>query len=218
MPAADRPKRIGKPLQSKTKLSLNTGSWATSKILTSSSAIIDKDVLAFLITCISGWTEAYSEEEKRAIIDTLPPAYRRYDLDAEGKLRCPIATDFVMEDRFLKRAVSRFNNDLRDGSYEPVWQCKARKAMQERQEGKFDEYLKQHVEDMFGDGNASRDDAGRLDHNAIDGGEADGQAASENNSDGEWVESKTRKINAKGKAAHGSRQSSRSGQEKSAID
>jgi hypothetical protein len=166
MPAADRPKRNVKATQVKS-LSLTTnnstakGSWATSKILTPSSAITapSTDIHAFLITCMSGF-DSYSEDEKRAIIDVLPEPYRKYNLNADNKLECPLSLDFVMTDPFLKRAISKFKNDVSEGYYDPTWQSKARVAMQERRDGVFDEYLKQHVEEMFGEGVGTDPDNG----------------------------------------------------------
>jgi hypothetical protein len=166
MPAADRRKRNSKAIQANTlSLTMNNsaakGSWATSKILTASSAITapSTDIYAFLITCMSGF-DSYSEAEKHAIIDVLPEPYRKYNLTAENKLECPLSLDFVMSDPFLKRAISKFKNDVSEGYYDPTWQSKARVAMQERRDGVFDEYLKRHVEKMFGDGVSSDPDNG----------------------------------------------------------
>ena len=228
MPAADRPKRSVKPTQNtskafsttkRTKASTTKGSWATSKILTPFSAIIAPsiDIQAFLITCISGF-DSYTEDEKRGIIDSLPPSYRHYNVDEEGKLPCPITTDFVMSDPFLKRGISKFKNDVEEGYHDPAWQTKARKAMQERREGKFDEYLKQHVEEMFGDGTASQQGSSRESDNAKvaekggnDGngfdqsgvmphanGDEDGDSGTLSSSDGEWVENKAKSRKIKG--------------------
>jgi len=140
----------------------NTGPWSSSRILNSSTPIVGKDILAFLVTCISGWQENYDEEEKHAIIDSLPPHYRKYDVDESGRLKCPVSVDLVLKDSHLKAAVARFKNDVSEGHYEKAWQNRARKAMQERQEGRFDEYLEQHAEEMFGeqpdDGSQNADD------------------------------------------------------------
>lgn len=100
---------------------------------------------------ISKWKTDYSDAEKRSIIDTLPTAYRVYQRDEAGSLVCPIEVDFIKCDPYLKRAISKFQEDVSEGSYEEKWQNQARKAMQERAEGKFDDYLQQHVEEMYGD-------------------------------------------------------------------
>ena len=213
MPAADRPKRSVKPVQAKSKAfstttsksSTTKGSWANTKILTPASAIITPsvDIHAFLVTCISGF-DSYSEEEKRGIIDSLPPAYRQYNIDTHGKLECPITVGFVMGDSFLKRAISKFKTDVDDGYYDPAWQTKARKAVQERREGKFDDYLKQHVEEMFGDGTTSQQ-SGSKEEGSVNGAEKGDMAepsgvlpdretsndgGTGTSSDGEWVENK----------------------------
>lgn len=153
----------------------------------------------------------YTEEEKRGIIDALPPSYRQYNLDESGKLLCPIAIDFVLSDSFLKRGVSKFKNDVEEGYYDPAWQTRARKAMQERREGKSDEYLKQHVEEMFGDGTASQqgsskdsdnanvaekggDNGNDFDQSGVStahaGGDEDGEPGTLSSSNAEWVENK----------------------------
>ena len=221
MPAADRPKRSVKSVQptstagittKTTKASTIKGSWAASKILTPSSAIISPsvDIHAFLVTCISGF-DGYTEDEKRGIIDSLPASYRQYNLDESGKLLCPITTDCVLSDSFVKRGVSKFVNDVEEGYYDPAWQTRARKAMQERREGKFDEYSKQHVEEMFGDGTASQqgsskdsDNADGAEKGGDDGkgfdqfrasttdavGDEDGESGILSSSDEEWAENK----------------------------
>jgi Asx homology domain len=221
---------MGKIVAAKSKGATTTssstkGSWANNKILTPASAIIapSSDIHAFLITCISGF-DSYSEEEKRGIIDSLPPPYRHYNVDSAGKLECPITTDFVMTDPFLKRATSKFKSDVDEGSYDPTWQTKARKAMQERREGQFDDYLEQHVDEMFGDGTTSQQsredvDGGGLHgdtHGAVDhfGGVVvnqpevnDDHVVDEDvgtSADGEWSGSKVRKTKrGTGKAATG---------------
>lgn len=152
------------------------GSWATSKILSPQSAIITQDIQSFLIAAISGWDTNYSDAEKRKIIDSLPSAYRVCDYDETGALKCPISVEFIMGDPYLKRGMSKFKEEVSEGSYEDRWQQQARKAMVERAEGKFDEYLKQHTEEMFGDAPADDEDAGPR----------SGNDADEMSSDGSW--------------------------------
>ncbi len=114
-----------------------------------------------------------------------------------------------MSDLFLKRGISKFKSDVEEGYYDLAWQTKARKAMQDRREGKFDDYLKQHVEEVFGDGTASQQSTSKEDVNdgfaekdrdqtiradpsglVLDAeGEEDGESGA--SSDGEWVENKT---------------------------
>ena len=98
-----------------------------------------------------------------------------------------------MRDPFLKRSVSKFKTDVEDGYYDPSWQSKARKAMQERREGQFDEYLKQHVEETFG-GTASHDQ-GKEAQNQVAGGQtSNGQdETGSSTDDGEWVANKAKK-------------------------
>ncbi|KIW54344.1 hypothetical protein PV05_06708 [Exophiala xenobiotica] len=162
-----------KSKSSKRAPSNKTGPWSTARILNSTSPVANKDIHAFLVQCISGWNENYTEEEKRAIIDRLPPRFHTHDVDEAGSLLCPISADFVLEDPYLKAAVPRFKQHVNEGYYEQGWQNKARKAMQERREGKFDAYLQEEIEAAFGDG----EDVGDNDPNVQEGGLS---------SDGEW--------------------------------
>lgn len=129
----------------------NRGPLSGDHILKPSSPIVSKDIHGFLLNCISEWDISYGEDDKRQIIDLLPPAYRIYDLDPAGKLTCPLSLEFVQRDPYLKAAVSKFKKDVEEGYYEKFWQNKARRAMQERRDGKFDDYLRENAEAMFGD-------------------------------------------------------------------
>ncbi|KAJ4502602.1 hypothetical protein HRR83_009018 [Exophiala dermatitidis] len=129
----------------------NTGPWSSLRILNSASPVLKKDIHGFLVTCISGWHDRYNEAEKRAIIDSMPPPYRQYELDDSGALVCPISVDFVLNDPHVRAAISRFKQDVSEGFYEKGWQNQARKAVKERQAGKFDTYLHEHVEEKFGE-------------------------------------------------------------------
>ena len=136
------------------RLQRNTGPWSSQRILNASSPIVETDIHTFLATTISGWNadaETYTEAEKRSIIDSLPPAHRKYETDQKGQLKCPLSTDFVLNDLFIKAATQQFKNDVGDGYYEKSWQNQASKAMQERREGRFDAYLREHAEECFGD-------------------------------------------------------------------
>lgn len=155
MPAADRPKRDPKKLQSfpvEPPPPKSGGSWTASKILTKSSGVANADIQAFLLTCVTGW-DSYDLEEQRGIINTLPADRRFFVLNPEtNKFTCPLAVDFVATDPHLKRATIRFKRDLDNGFYTQTWQRQSRQAMKDRAEGRFDDYLKQHIEDTFGDG------------------------------------------------------------------
>ena len=71
----------------------------------------------------------------------------------------PITPAFCSDDLYLKRAIARFKRDLKDGYYEKSWQDKAKKAHEERLEGKFDEYIRQHTEEMFAEDDVEQDGA-----------------------------------------------------------
>lgn len=128
----------------------NTGPWSSLRILTSTSPLLAKDIHPFLVTCVSGWSDKYNEEEKRAIIDSLPPKYRKYEAGADGRLICPISVEFVLDDPYIKTAVTKFQKDVSESCYEKGWQNQAKKAMQERQDGRFDGHLREDAEDTFG--------------------------------------------------------------------
>ncbi|KEF51258.1 uncharacterized protein A1O9_12608 [Exophiala aquamarina CBS 119918] len=138
-----------------------TGPWSSSRILNSTSPVASMDIHTFLVNCISAWDEKYDEAQKRAIIDSLPRPYRKYEFDGSGHLICPVSTGFLLEDPYFKSAIQKFKTNLIDGLYEKGWQNQARTAMQERSEGKFDTYLREKAECEFGScmGAQQRDDA-----------------------------------------------------------
>jgi hypothetical protein len=153
MPAADRPKRDpSKPPKAiyATEPPKTATSWAPARIFTRTSAVTNADLQAFLLTCITGWDD-YTKDEQRAIIDTLPEGRRMHVVDPESdKFTCPLDAQFVASDDHLKRAITRFQEDVAEGSYAPSWQEKAIQATREREEGKFDEYIRQLAEEKFG--------------------------------------------------------------------
>lgn len=67
---------------------------------------------------------------------------------------CPVDLEFLQNDGYVKAGVARFKRDLEAGVWEEKWQRDAHKAMQERKEGKFDQYLKDRAEEQFGDENS----------------------------------------------------------------
>ncbi|KIW67996.1 hypothetical protein PV04_03972 [Phialophora macrospora] len=154
----------------------SSGPWTSARVLNSSSQIVRTDIHAFLVTAISGWnvsSETYTEAEKRSLIDSLPVAYRKYELDDEGRLKCPLPTEFVLDDPYIKAATQRFKNDVADGYYEKSWQNQARRAMHDRRDGKFDAFLQERAEETFGDPRFDRDNvvegAGDVDMESSDG-------------------------------------------------
>jgi hypothetical protein len=196
MGAADRPKRDRNPAKKEyapvqpPKPTRPTGLWGPSRILTRNSGVVTADIRAFLLTCVTGW-DNYTIDEQREIINTLPKS-RRFHIEnpATGKLTCPLDAGFVANDAHLKRATLRFTDDVAEGHYTPSWQIKARQAMQERAEGRFDEYLKQHAEDRFGGDDSSLASERTGDERAAASNHNDeaeqGQAVEDESSDGEW--------------------------------
>ncbi len=129
-----------------------TGPWAAATILNSKSPIVSKDMVAFLSSCVANWDTNYTEEQKRSLIDSLPLRYRQYDVDDDtGRLVCPVSVAFVREDKYVRAATIKFKEAVRKGLYGKGWQNQARKAMQDRADGRFDEYLRELAEEEFGD-------------------------------------------------------------------
>lgn len=145
------------PPTKKKATSSYSGPWSSSRILNSSSPLASKDILPFLLACLSGWDSNYDETQKRAIIHVLPEKYRNHKYDDSGHLLCPVPLDFLLADPYLRSAVSKFKANLSDGFYEKSWQNQAAKAMQERKDGRFDSYLREKVETEFGVGGCTND-------------------------------------------------------------
>lgn len=176
------------------------------------SPLIEADLQAFLARCFTmdKW-QTYTDEERARIIKCLPPSQKlKHDTSSNEESRngnlshsekthstdgpihpnvcpdivdlIPLDTSKIATDTYIKRAVARYQRDLGDGYYEKSWLDKASRAHQERMDGKFDDYLKQHAEDIF-------EDSGSLDGNGQD--EADDLA--QVSEDGEYMDT-SRKI------------------------
>ena len=128
---------------------------SASRVLNCNTPILTQDIHGFITTALSPayWSQ-YSEAEKRKLIDLFPVAYRKYHTDGNGKLECPVTMEFLQSDTYVKAGMARFKRDVEAGCWEAKWQEQARTAMQERKEGKFDEYLKEHAEECFGEEDA----------------------------------------------------------------
>lgn len=126
------------------------------------SPILKQDIQSLFASTILDWL-SMTEDRKRNLINTFPPAYRNYDTDEAGKLKCPISAEFVANDSIIKRDVARFKRDVEAGFYVKKWQEEGKLAMKERVKGEFDEYLKQHAEDNFGEMKGVQKDYERVD-------------------------------------------------------
>ncbi len=157
------------------------------RVLSHNSPILNQDIHGFITTALSPvqWQQ-YTEEEKRKIIDLFPVACRRYHQDATGSLVCPVNIDFLQHDAYIKTGVARFKRDLENGCWEEKWQRDARKAMRERKEGKFDEYLKEHAQEQFGE-EAAAENVGQADGDDIDSDSDWGRENGRKNTDDEYV-------------------------------
>jgi Asx homology domain len=113
------------------------------------SPILKEDIQSLFASTILTWS-SMAEKKKRNLIDNFPPAYRLYKTDAAGNLTCPISEQFAASDSIIKRDVARFKRDVEAGFYVKKWHEEGKRAMKERMEGQFDNYIKQHAEDNFG--------------------------------------------------------------------
>jgi len=73
----------------------------------------------------------------------------------------------VQNDTYIKAAVPKFKQAVAEGFHEQGWQNRARRAVQERQDGDFDEYLEELVEEAFGEAEV----AGEAEEGASEDGE-----------------------------------------------
>ena len=146
-----RPKR-GPP-----KVSLTA--YTSSAILKSTSVLTkpSTDLPAFLLTCLTSWSD-YTEAQKHQIISSLPPTYQIRRTDSDGKLECPLSIEFIREDNYLREGIEKFKRDVGEGYFDPTWRKNAAMAMREREEGRFDDYLRDKVEAEFGDIVAEEDE------------------------------------------------------------
>ena len=151
LPPSKRPKRT--PGLSKTAIQ-------PARVLNASSPILQRDLHAFLPTALSPtyWAQ-YSKEEKANIIELLPDPYHKCDTDQEGKLRSPLGMEFLQEDTYVRAAVMRFERDMKDGFWEQGWRQQAQRANEMKLEGRFDDYLRNRLEELFGEEDVQGTDA-----------------------------------------------------------
>ena len=163
---------MGDPLKRLKRAKFPQAAISAPRVLNANSPILTQDLHAFLTTALapSVWSE-YTEAEKRNLIDLLPAAYRNYNVNgADGRLECPVSIAFLQSDAYVRAGVARFKRDVEAGCWEARWQEQARKARAERQEGEFDEFLKDRAEEWFGE-----DDGG----DAAEGEDEEGQSGSD---------------------------------------
>lgn len=108
----------------------------------------------------SGTDHVTSKSRNNLDLPSITPRYptdrrARSDEVATSPASCPtlpapITPKFIADDLYIKHAIARFKRDVRDGYYEKAWQDRADKARQERAEGKFDQYVLEHADEIFG--------------------------------------------------------------------
>ena len=120
------------------------------RLLKSTSYVLSKDIHGFLRKCMTDW-DAYTEDEKLKIIETLPANYRSLEKDAQGRIKVPLDLHFIRNDPFLKKGVERLRKDIEEGFYESTWQLRGERAMQKRRDGGFEGFIHKTIQEKFGE-------------------------------------------------------------------
>lgn len=97
--------------------------------------------------------ECLEEDEKRELLSLLPahihPNPDPDPNDPEAKIP-PLPESFLRYDNNWRAALRNFQYDLESGRYRPDWQRQAKQAVQERAQGKFDDFKEQEFEQFWG--------------------------------------------------------------------
>jgi len=104
--------------------------------------------------------EAGGNSSGKTIDEAHTSSRQHRDQDWASYMAPPLEPTFCLDDPYLKRSIARFKRELSDGYYTKVWQDKAKRAHEERMEGKFDEYLAEHAEEMFVEEEGEAEEAG----------------------------------------------------------
>lgn len=121
----------------------------------------------------------YTDDEKQQILRSLPGSVKSQmrrqfessecttqeggvqstDEFAGVSMTAPLSADAILSNDYLKRQIARFRRDVANGYYQKTWQNQARRAQQDVADGKLDEYLRLHAEELFVDELTHSDDA-----------------------------------------------------------
>ncbi|OKL63487.1 hypothetical protein UA08_01413 [Talaromyces atroroseus] len=128
------------------------GPWGEDYLMTNpKSALVHADLVR-LFSNPKAW-EYLEEDEKRELISLLPshihPNPDPDPEDPDSKIP-PLPESFLRYDNNWRAALRNFQYDLESGRYKPDWQRQARRAVQERAEGKFDDYKEREFEQFWG--------------------------------------------------------------------
>lgn len=69
--------------------------------------------------------------------------------DPEAEIS-PLPESFLRYDNNWRAALRNFQSDLESGRYRPDWQRQAKQAVQERAQGKFDDFKEREFEQFWG--------------------------------------------------------------------
>ncbi|QGA12613.1 hypothetical protein EYB26_000257 [Talaromyces marneffei] len=128
------------------------GPWGEDYLMTSTkSALVHADLVR-LFSNPKAW-ECLEEDEKRELISLLPAhIHPNPDPDPnnpEAKIP-PLPESFLRYDNNWRAALRNFQSDLEAGRYRPDWQRQAKQAVQERAQGKFDDFKEREFEQFWG--------------------------------------------------------------------
>ncbi|EED19297.1 conserved hypothetical protein [Talaromyces stipitatus ATCC 10500] len=128
------------------------GPWGEDYLMTNpKSALVHADLVR-LFSNPKAW-ECLEEDEKRELLSRLPahihPNPDPDPDDPESKIP-PLPESFLRYDNNWRAALRNFQSDLESGRYKPDWQKQAKQAVQERAQGKFDDYKEREFEQFWG--------------------------------------------------------------------
>jgi hypothetical protein len=135
----------------------------TSSAILKSTSILTKpttDLHAFLVTCLTSWSE-YTEAQKQQVIASLPPTYQTSKTDVDGNLECPLSIDFTREDTYLREGIEKFKRDVGEGYFDPTWRKTAAIAMRDREEAEFGEVVPEQEQEEQQEASESDKDWGK---------------------------------------------------------
>ncbi|PCH05173.1 Hypothetical protein PENO1_023930 [Penicillium occitanis (nom. inval.)] len=128
------------------------GPWGEDYLMTSTKSPLINAKLVELFLHPKAW-ECLEEDEKRELLSLLPahihPNPDPDPNDPEAKIP-PIPESFLRYETSWRTALRNFQSDLESGRYRPDWQRQAKEAVQERAQGKFDDFKEQEFEQFWG--------------------------------------------------------------------
>ncbi|QKX57087.1 uncharacterized protein TRUGW13939_04195 [Talaromyces rugulosus] len=128
------------------------GNWGEDYLMTNpKSALVNADLVK-LFSNPKAW-ECLDEEEKKHLLSLLPThIHPNPDPDPDNPdAKIPaLPDDFLRYDNNWRGALRNFQSDLESGRYKPAWQRQAKQAVQDRAEGKYDDFKEREFEQFWG--------------------------------------------------------------------